>query len=73
MMDYYPPNIFIVWNLAPLHRLATNPKDAGNAGEFVEWVINEWWTEDDNEPKNIKIFDFWDMRQKQIRIRTALR
>ncbi|MDA8140543.1 MAG: hypothetical protein M0036_18005 [Desulfobacteraceae bacterium] len=29
VMDGYPHNIFIVWTLAPLHRLATNAGDAG--------------------------------------------
>ena len=30
MMDSYPDNIFIVWTLAPLHRLASNDNDLSN-------------------------------------------
>ena len=59
MMAQYPENLFIVWTLAPLHRLATNPEDAARAGEFVDWVKEEWLTEEDKDYDNIKVFDFW--------------
>jgi mannan endo-1,4-beta-mannosidase len=59
MMDNYPDNLFIVWTLAPLHRLSTNAEEAARASEFVNWVKNEWLTEDGMEHRNIKIFDFW--------------
>ncbi|KPL11296.1 MAG: hypothetical protein AMS26_20230, partial [Bacteroides sp. SM23_62] len=58
-MDHYPRTIFIVWTLAPLHRMSTSPEDAARAREFVDWVKDEWLTEDGSEHKNIKIFDFW--------------
>lgn len=61
MMDQYPGNLFIVWTLAPLHRLATTPENALRANEFAGWVKNEWLTEDGKSHKNILIFDFWGM------------
>lgn len=59
MMDSYPANKFIIWTLAPLHRLATNPANAARAKEFTEWVKNQWLTEDGKKHPNIYIFDFF--------------
>lgn len=58
LMDSYPNNKFIVWTLAPLHRLATNAGNAARAKEFVDWVKNDWLAEDGAHP-NIFVFDFW--------------
>jgi hypothetical protein len=58
-MDKYPDNTFIVWTLVPLHRLATDPNQALRAKEFVDWVKNDFLTEDDQDHSNIHIFDFW--------------
>ena len=58
-LDKYPNNLFIVWTLVPLHRLATDAEKADRAKEFVDWVNNDWLTEDGNNHPNIKIFDFW--------------
>jgi len=58
-MDKYPYNNFIIWTLVPLHRLATNPDQALRAKEFVDWVNNDFLTEDDQDHSNIHIFDFW--------------
>jgi len=60
-LNDYPDNTFIVWTLAPLHRLTTNPEDARRAGEFVDWVNNEWLQEDGKKHKNILVFDFWGL------------
>jgi hypothetical protein len=59
VMDNYPSNIFIVWTLAPLHRLASNDNDAARAKQFVDWVKNDFLTEDANAHPNIYIFDFF--------------
>jgi hypothetical protein len=59
MIDSYPNNVFIVWTLAPLHRLATTEDEATRAKEFVDWVKNNFLTEDGNNHPNITIFDFW--------------
>ena len=61
MMDSYPENIFIVWTLAPLHRLSTTPEDADRARQFVDWVNNEWLFEDGGGHDNILVFDFWEL------------
>ncbi len=58
-LDKYPNNLFIVWTLVPRHRLATNAGNAGRAKQFVDWVKNDWLTEDGNSHPNIKVFDFW--------------
>jgi len=58
-LDSFPDTIFIVWTLAPLHRLKTTPKEALRARQFVDWVRNEWLTEDKKSHPNIFIFDFW--------------
>jgi hypothetical protein len=60
LMDTYPDNKFIVWTLAPLHRLATNTENAARARTFVDWVKNEWLQEDGKEHNNIYIFDFYN-------------
>ena len=53
---------FIVWTLAPLHRLATNSADAARAAMFVDWVKNEWLDEDGGLAyDNIFVFDFWGL------------
>jgi hypothetical protein len=59
LMDNYPNNKFIVWTLAPLHRNATNAETAARAKQFVDWVKNDWLTEDGNPHNNIFIFDFF--------------
>ena len=58
-MDSYPNTIFIVWTLAPRHRLATSPDNAARAAQFVDWVKNDFLSEDGEEHPNIFIFDFW--------------
>jgi hypothetical protein len=59
LMDSYADTQFIVWTLAPLHRLATTTSNAGRAREFVDWVRDEWLSEDGQTHPNIAIFDFW--------------
>jgi hypothetical protein len=59
LMDTYPNNKFIVWTLAPLHRMVTSPENAARARQFVDWVKNEWLTEDGKQHQNIYIFDFF--------------
>lgn len=59
MMDSYPDNIFIIWTLAPLHRLASNDNDAARAKQFVDWVKGDFLTEDSQPHPNIYIFDFF--------------
>lgn len=54
-----PNTKFIVWTLAPLHRLSTDSESAKRAAEFVSWVKNDWLAENGTSPKNIFIFDFW--------------
>jgi len=65
MMDEYPNNLFVVWTLAPLHRLSTIPENAHRAKEFVEWVNEQWLTEDGKDHDNILIFDFWGLTAEQ--------
>jgi hypothetical protein len=60
LMDSYPENKFIVWTLAPLHRLATNTENAARARTFVNWVKNDWLTEDGKDHPNIFVFDFYN-------------
>ncbi len=57
--DRMPETIFMVWTLAPRHRLYTNSASASRAKTFVEWVKNEWLTEDGKAHPNIFVFDFW--------------
>jgi hypothetical protein len=59
LMDSYPDNKFIVWTLAPLHRLVTNATIAARARTFVDWVKNDWLTEDGKQHPNIYIFDLF--------------
>lgn len=59
LMDSYPDNKFIVWTLAPLHRLVTNATIAARARTFVNWVKNDWLTEDGKQHPNIYIFDLY--------------
>jgi hypothetical protein len=61
MMDNMPTQKFMLWTLAPLHRLATNHDQAGRAHEFVEWIKNDFLTEDGKEHPNIYIFDFYGL------------
>ena len=61
LMDQYPQTIFIVWTLAPLHRNATTAANAGRAKLFVDWVMNDFLTEDGKLHNNIFIFDFWGL------------
>lgn len=56
----FPDNDFVVWTLAPRHRLKTNaPANARRAKEFVDWVKNDWLTEDGKSYSNIHIFDYF--------------
>ncbi len=59
MMDGYPDNLFIVWTLAPLHRKSTYAEEAARARQFVDWVRDEFLTEDGLSHANIALFDFW--------------
>ncbi len=65
LMDGYIGNRFLVWTLAPLHRLATTPEQAARAKAFVDWVNNDWLTEDGNAHPNIFIFDFFGYAAEQ--------
>jgi hypothetical protein len=64
-MDNMTSTKFMFWTLAPLHRLATTPEQAQRANEFVEWVKNDFLTEDDKEHPNIYIFDFFGLVAEQ--------
>lgn len=59
LMDGHGDTQFIVWTLPPRHRLATTTSNATRARAFVDWVRNEWLTEDGQPHPNIAIFDFW--------------
>jgi len=59
LMDSHPDTLFILWTLAPLHRLATDAGQAARARQFVDWVNAEFLTEDGRRHPNIAIFDFW--------------
>ncbi len=61
LFDSYPNTKFMVWTLAPLHRLSTSPTKAARANQFVQWVKNEWLTEDGKYHPNIIIFDFYSL------------
>jgi hypothetical protein len=59
LMDSYPNKKFIIWTLAPLHRLVTTTDEASRARQFVNWVKTSWLTEDAKSHSNIYIFDFF--------------
>ena len=59
LMDDYGDTQFIVWTLAPRHRLSTSTSNATRARAFVDWVRSEWLTEDGHSHPNIAVFDFW--------------
>lgn len=61
MMDSYPDTKFMVWTLAPLHRLSTDIQSAARAKQFVDWVKTEWLVEDGKQHPNIYIFDFFNL------------
>ena len=61
LMDQYPAKKFIVWTLAPLHRLGTTTEEATRAREFVNWVKSTWLSEDGKTHPNIYIFDFYNL------------
>lgn len=61
LMDQYPTKKFIIWTLAPLHRLETTTEEAARAREFVNWVKSTWLTEDGKSHTNIYIFDFYNL------------
>lgn len=65
MFDTYPDTKFMVWTLAPLHRLATNNEEAARSKEFVDWVNNVWLSEDGKAHPNIFIFDFFGLTAEQ--------
>ncbi len=65
LMDSYPTKKFMVWTLAPLHRLSTNTAAATRAKQFVDWVNNDWLTEDSKSHPNIYIFDFFQYAAEQ--------
>jgi hypothetical protein len=60
-MDAMPDKKFMIWTLAPLHRNATNTDHAERAYQFVEWVKNDFLTEDGKTHKNIILFDFYSL------------
>jgi hypothetical protein len=59
LMDSYPNKKFIIWTLAPLHRLETYNDEPAKARQFVDWVKTSWLTEDGKSHPNIYIFDFF--------------
>lgn len=59
LMDGMPNTKFMIWTLAPLHRLATSTESAARANEFVNWVKTDFLTEDAKSHPNIFIFDFY--------------
>jgi hypothetical protein len=61
LMDSYPNTKFIVWTLAPLHRLATNAATAARAKQFVDWVNTTWLAEGGQTHPNIFVFNFWGL------------
>ena len=65
LMDTFTDTIFIVWTLPPRHRLATNADNAARAAQFVNWVKNNFLTEDGQAHPNIFIFDFWGIVAEQ--------
>lgn len=64
-MDELNDTKFVVWTLAPLHRLSTGSVNRMRAKEFVDWVNNEWLQEDGKDHPNIYIFDFFSLAAEQ--------
>jgi hypothetical protein len=64
-MDGMPSTKFMFWTLVPRHRLYDNGINATRANQFVEWVRNDFLTEDGNEHPNIYIFDIWTIFAEQ--------
>ncbi len=63
-MSNFSNKKFVVWTLAPRHRLyapAQSAARAARAREFVNWVKDEWLTEDGEDHSNIFIFDFFNI------------
>jgi hypothetical protein len=58
-LDKFPDTLFIVWTLVPRRESATNLDNSGRARTFVNWVRDDWLTEDGNPHPNIRIFDYW--------------
>ncbi len=58
--DKCPKNLFIIWTLPPLHRLASNPDNAARATEFSQWLKTDFLTEAGHVP-NIYVWDFRDI------------
>lgn len=61
LMDKFSDKKFIVWTLAPLHRLSTTAEEAARAKEFVNWVKSDWLLEDGKTHPNIFVFDFFGL------------
>lgn len=59
MMDGYLNTKFIIWTLAPRHRLESTIDRGERSAQFVEWVKTDFLTEDGQSHPNIFIFDFW--------------
>ena len=58
----FPDNDFIVWTLVPRHRLdANSPENAPRTKQFVDWVKNEWLSEEGKTDDNIHIFDYFSL------------
>lgn len=58
----FPDNDFIVWTLVPRHRLYPKaPENAPRAKEFVDWINNEWLTENNQKYDNIHVFDYFSL------------
>lgn len=58
----FPNNHFVIWTLAPRHHLVGGaPANAWRAKQFVEWVKNEWLTEEGKTYSNIHIFDYFTL------------
>ncbi len=58
----FPDKDFIVWTLVPRHRLVPDaPENAKRAKEFVDWVKNEWLSENGKTYDNIHVFDYFSL------------
>jgi len=56
-MAEFPDTKFLVWTAAALVESQTNAEEAKRTREFVDWVINEWDTPEDN----IYLWDFYNL------------